>query len=155
MSNAVLDRATSIRKNDDPMNVIFAVLSDAANVSQEGKLNILGNFANINASKFPARHPQMQLVIRMEASPVEARTEKNMEVTILDADGGKIAAVSAEFEVPKPKAEGDMVQMQTIISFQGIVFPQPGRYGVYVLIDGNTQVTIPLTLEDTSDKEGE
>ena len=155
MSNAVLDRATSIRKNDDPMNVIFAVLSDAANVSQEGKLNILGNFANISASKFPALHPQMYVVLRLEASPAEVGMQKKVEVAIMDADGGKIAAVSAEFEVPKPKAEGDMVQMQTIISFQGIVFPKPGRYGVYVLIDGNTQVTIPLTLEDTSAKEGE
>jgi len=134
------------------MNVIFAVLADAANVSQEGKLNILGNFANINASKFPARHPQMQLVIRMEASPAEVRTKKNMEVTMMDADGQRITSVNAEFTVPEPKAAGEEVQMLIILHLRDTVFPQPGRYGVHVLINGSEAARVPLTL---TLKEGE
>ena len=137
------------------MNVIFAVLSDAANVSQEGKLNILGNFANIYASEFPTRHPQMYLVLRMEATPAEVGMEKTVDVTMLDADGEKIAALSADFKVPEPKAKGEMVQMQTIVSLRDVVFPKAGRYGIYVLIDGNTEATVPLTLEETKAKEGE
>ena len=134
------------------MNVVFAVLSDAANVSQEGKLNILGNFANINATKFPVRHPQMQLVLRMEASPAEVRAEKNMEVAMIDADGERIASFNADFTVPEPKVAGEMVQMQTILSLRDTVFPKPGRYAIHVLINGNEEARVPLTL---TLKEGE
>ena len=142
----LVDSPTSISHNVAPMNIVFAVLADAANVSREGKLNILGNFANINASEFPTRHPQMQLVLRMEASPAEVGMEKNIEVTMLDADGQRIAGFTADFTVPEPKTAGEEVQMQTILHLRDTVFPQPGRYGIHVLINGNEEARVPLTL---------
>jgi hypothetical protein len=41
------------------VDVTLAVLADYANVSQEGKLNILGVFQEVNPVAFPAGVPQM------------------------------------------------------------------------------------------------
>lgn len=146
MPSPSVDSLALISNNGSPMNVVFAVLADAANVSQEGKLNILGNFANIKAREFPIRHPQMQLVIRMEASPLEAGKEKNIEVTMLAADGQKISSFSANFTVPQPKNPGEDVQLQTVLYLRDTVFPQPGRYALHVLINGSEEARVPLTL---------
>ena len=53
------------------MKVNLALLADGANVSREGKLNILGIFDTIHAGKFPVVHAQMRLVVRLEASSAE------------------------------------------------------------------------------------
>lgn len=145
MSTSV-DNLPLIRNNDDPMNIVFAVLADSANISREGKLNILGNFANINASAFPIRHPEMQLVLRMQASPAEIGMKKKMEMQLLDEDGEKISGFTADFEVPKKGKPGELVNVQTIIRMVDTVFPKAGRYAIYVLIDGKTEATVPLTV---------
>jgi hypothetical protein len=126
------------------MDVVFAVLADSANVSQEGKLNILGNFANISATVFPARHPEMQLVLRMEAPPAEIGTQKKFEMIMLDEDGQKIGGFSADFEVPQAQSPGETVNMQSIIRLVDVVFPKPGRYVINVLINGDTKAQVPL-----------
>lgn len=68
------------------MNVAFALLADAANQSREGKLNILGAFGEIYATNFPARHPEMHLVLRLDASPAEAGLRKKIRIIFLDQD---------------------------------------------------------------------
>lgn len=44
------------------MDASILLLADFANVDAAGKLNIIGAFNRIYASKFPCRHPQMHLV---------------------------------------------------------------------------------------------
>jgi hypothetical protein len=128
------------------MDVIFAILCDAANISQEGKLNILGSFANISATTFPIRHPEMHLVIRMEASPAEVGMQKKIEVTIMDEDGNKVSGFGADLVVPPQKKPGEPAQMVAMLRMVDTVFPKKGRYAVYVLIDGKTETHIPLSV---------
>ena len=40
------------------MHVTFALFADAANLSQEGKLNILGVFDALQVGSLPALHPR-------------------------------------------------------------------------------------------------
>jgi len=47
------------------MHISFAVFADAANLSQEGKLNILGVFDAVQVSAFPSVHPRTHLVVRL------------------------------------------------------------------------------------------
>ena len=141
-----LDCPSLTRQNGVPMEIILAVLADSANVSREGKLNILGNFADITASEFPARHPEMQLVLRMEASPAEIGMHKKLEMQLLDEDGGKISGFSADFEVPEPAKSGEPVNIQLITRIVDTVFPKAGKYAIYVLIDGKTEARVPLTV---------
>lgn len=146
MPSSPVDSLTPISNNGAPMDVVFAVLADAANVSQEGKLNILGNFANITANTFPARHPAMQLVIRMEASPAEVGQDKKMEVVIMDEDANKIGGFGADFKVPPPKRSGERVQMLIVMGLLDTVFPKKGKYAIVVLVNGNEEATVPLSV---------
>ena len=68
------------------MNVNLAVLCDAANVSREGKLNILGEFDSIHVATFPLVYPTMVLVVRLEAHPTEAG-EHSLKLHLVDEDG--------------------------------------------------------------------
>src|SRR5271166_5491076 len=49
------------------MHVSFALFADAANISQEGKLNILGVFDALQIGALPAVHPRATLVVRLKA----------------------------------------------------------------------------------------
>ena len=49
------------------MHVTFALFADAANLSQEGKLNILGVFDALQVGSLPAVHPRATLVLRFKA----------------------------------------------------------------------------------------
>ncbi len=131
------------------MDVTLALLADAANVSQEGKLNILGTFANINAAEFPTRHPEMQLVLRFEASPAEAGMKKKLEVKVIDQDGQQVGGVGGEFSVGDSKG-GQRIRMQTVMRIVDAVFPKAGDYVFAVLIDGKTEAEVPLSITDTS-----
>ena len=71
------------------MEVDLAVIADAANVSQEGKLNILGVFDTIWAREFPFRHATMVLVVRVRADFTEGGGHP-LEVRLVDADGAQI-----------------------------------------------------------------
>ncbi|MEX2157888.1 MAG: hypothetical protein WEB04_00610 [Dehalococcoidia bacterium] len=130
------------------MNVVFALLADSANVSLEGKLNILGSFANIHANTFPVRHPAMQLVIRMEASSVEAGRSKKLEVLLVGPDGAKIGGFEADFDVPPAPQAGERINMQLIMSMVDTVLPAAGKYAVHVLIDGNEGFVVPISVEE-------
>lgn len=49
------------------MHVQFALFADAANVSQEGKLNILGVFDALHVGQLPSLHPRATFVVRLKA----------------------------------------------------------------------------------------
>jgi hypothetical protein len=49
------------------MHVQFALFADAANVSQEGKLNILGVFDALHVGQLPTVHPRATFVVRLKA----------------------------------------------------------------------------------------
>ena len=57
------------------MKIPMALLADEANVSQEGKLNVLGVFDRIAAAGFPTVHPKMVFVFRVQAEYADAGRE--------------------------------------------------------------------------------
>ena len=54
------------------MHVSFALFADAANLSQEGKLNVLGVFDALQIGTLPAVHPRATLVVRLKADDGDA-----------------------------------------------------------------------------------
>jgi len=142
-------RAGTSPKNENggSVEVTLAVVADSANVSVEGKLNILGNFSELMAKSFPARHPEMQLVLRMEASPAEVGMHKRLEMQLLDEDGGKISGFNADFDVPQPPKPGRPVSIQMITRMVDVVFPKAGSYVIHILIGGEEKATVPLAVE--------
>src|SRR5215207_2107254 len=50
------------------MHISFALFADAANISQEGKLNIMGVFDAVQVGALPTMHPRATLVVRLKAT---------------------------------------------------------------------------------------
>jgi len=129
------------------MEVSLALVADAANRSEEGKLNILGAFSNLFAVTYPVRHPEMQLVLRMEASVAEVGTLKKFKVLLLDADGNpKHTRVEGEFTVPPANRAGSRVYMETVIRMVDTTFEKQGDYSLAILINEEEKASIPLTV---------
>lgn len=114
------------------MDLTLALLADCANVSRDGKLNIMGIFEQIFAAQFPAVHPSMQLVTRVEATPFETGTHA-VRVAFSDADARELFAVPGTLAVPESRA-GENVSVNQIFVFNGLILPAPGRYEFIVTV---------------------
>ncbi len=128
------------------MDVTLAALADSANISQEGKLNILGEFNQIHAPSVPALHSSMALVLRLEAGPVEYGQEKRVEIRLVDADGNSVLDVGTA-TVPVPNAgPGKRARIVTVLNIQNTVLESYGDYVFVVLVNGDEKATVPLEL---------
>jgi hypothetical protein len=132
------------------MEVKLAVLADYANVSQDGKLNIMGIFQEINAPSLPFPLPQMFLVITFEAGPAEFDTQKQIRIVLLDGDGREKIALAGEVQVPRPKRRGSRAYINEAIGLAGVHFEEAGDYHFAILVGGETKETVPLHVNDLS-----
>jgi len=127
------------------MEVKLALLADAANVTQDGKLNILGIFNALGAASFPATHPLMHLVMRFEATRAEEGKTKHFEIQLADGDGNKLFTVGTTLVVPQG-VPGSPIRMNHILALNGIRFSKPGDYVFNVLIGDDQKAAVDLKL---------
>jgi len=131
------------------MRVVFGLIADSAEISEHGKLNIMGVFSSIRASAFPAVHPKMCLVIRFEVLSVEFGVEKDLRIALVGPSGKEAVAVEGKFKVnlDDPSATIPlMVEHDQIIQWNDVTFPEAGGYAFHVLVQGDPKGSVPLTL---------
>lgn len=124
------------------MDVAFAILADGANISREGKLNVLGAFDRIYGSAFPLTWPRMVLVMRFIASPAEFGSEKSLEIVTLDADGKRLGQATGSMQV-RAGQTGRSAKIDHVLAM-AMTFPAPGQYSIEVLVNGEPKATVPL-----------
>jgi hypothetical protein len=132
------------------MEVTVAVLADYANVSQDGKLNIMGIFQEINATSLPFVLPQMYLVMSFSAGPAEFGTMRNVRVVLLHSDGQEILGLEAQMKVPRPDRPGSRAYINQTIGLAGLAFEQPGDHAFSILVGDDEKATVPLHVSDPS-----
>ena len=130
------------------MEVKLALLADGANVSREGKLNLLGIFDTLFARSFPTTHPQMQLVIRFEAAIREAGSTRQVEIQLVAGDGGILFRLPGTLTVQQHGGLGDTIRMDHVLTLNHVQFERPGRYRFDVLVDGRVAAAVPLQVEE-------
>jgi hypothetical protein len=123
------------------MEVSLAVLADYANVTKEGKLNVMGLFTHINARVIPYIHPQMLLVWEAEAGPAEWGTRKDVEIKLLDEAANQILSVRGNLEVPRGEP-GRPVRINSLMGFNNVKFDAEGDYEFAILIGGETKKNV-------------
>ena len=128
------------------MDVPLALLADYANVSREGKLNVMGVFNRIWAKAFPAEHPEMQLVFRLEAGPAERGQEKTVEVKLLDADANVVLHFKGPLTVPEESAKL-IIQIDQILKLTNVRFDKPGDYRFDILVNGEPKRSVEFSVE--------
>jgi hypothetical protein len=124
------------------MDVKLGLICDYANISQDGKLNVMGIFSRILAPQFPVTHPIMHLVIIFAANSPEKGRNKELQLQLLDEDGNSLMNISGNFQIPNQP--GPTIEMQQIFALQMLQFKNEGNYAFHILINGETKATIPL-----------
>ena len=134
------------------MKVPLAVLCDAANVSREGKLNILGVFSDLWAGQFPCTHPSLTLVVGLEATFTE-RGEHAVDIRLVDADGGELLKLDGRVNVQGPRP-GRPIFTQAILQLNNISFPKPGSYTLDILVDRRHERSVSLEVHEVTATDG-
>jgi len=83
------------------MRPLLFLVANYANITREGKLNVMGIFNDIYSLNFPARHSSMHLVAKLAAELGEYGQTRNFTVKLLDEDGHQIMDISGQFQVPR------------------------------------------------------
>lgn len=117
------------------MDVTLAVSCDAANVSREGKLNILGIFNSIHAAEFPCTHPHLALVLRVEARLGEEGVYP-LQIKLVDEDGQQMFDIGGQLSLQGAEP-GRPMTAQTIMDINNLQLPRPGTYAFEVFLDGH------------------
>lgn len=129
------------------MKVRFALLADYSNVTQEGKLNVMGVFDIIHAQQFPVKHAEMQLVVRFEADISERKQHKDVQVRLINEHGNKILELNGRLTVADAKP-GDLLFCNQILVLRNVVFPSPGDYQFDIYVDDKLH-SVPLKVVAT------
>lgn len=123
----------------------FALLADYANLTSDGKLNIMGVFDTIRATSVPVVHGQMVLVIRFETDPADRGRSKDLELRLLDADGTDLLKVDSNLQIA---LDAPLVaSINQIIGLSRLRFEHFGRYVFYVTVNGEQKADIPFEVQ--------
>lgn len=127
----------------------MAFLADEANVSQEGKLNVLGIFDRIAASAFPTVHPRMVFAFRVQAEYADSGRPFTVRVRLVDEDGGVLFEANGEMMAPEVQP-GEFSTANQVFTLVGVQFPQPGHYKFVIDIDDIRPHETPFAVVEAS-----
>jgi len=116
------------------LKIPVAFLADEANISQDGKLNVMGIFDRIAASAFPTVHPKMVFVFRIHAEFTDVGRTSPVQVRLVDEDGGVIFEANGEIVSPTV-SPGEFSTANQVFTLVGVQFSQPGVYKFLVSVD--------------------
>ena len=122
-------------------NLQFSVLCDDVRREDNGKFILIGLFEAINAKIFPATHPALFVVNRW----CKGSGEFKQKIRIVNPKDN-----SAIFQTDEQAFElVDIDKHHMLISrFNNIAFPNPGKYWVEILLDGELLINYPIILSE-------
>lgn len=129
------------------MEVTFAVLADYANVSREGKLNVMGIFDRVFARQLPSRFPPMRLVVRLEASPADLGTEHTIRVQLTDPEGATVFDINGAF-TPRGPEPDQTVSVNHVVRLADLPLQRTGLHTVVVWVDGERKRDVELRVDE-------
>jgi len=125
------------------MEVTFAVVADAANVSREGKLNVMGIFDRVFARQVPARFPPMQLVIRLEADFAELDAEHSIRVQLSDPEDEPVFDLDGSF-TPRGGQPGQKTPVNHVIQLGNLPLKRTGTHRILIWVDQDLKRELPV-----------
>ena len=122
-------------------NLQFSILCDDVKREDNGKLMLLGLFESIRAVKFPAVHPSLYIVNRW----CKGEGSYRQKTRIVNSKDKAVAFQTDD----QPFELKDIDGHHTLISkVNNLKFPEPGKYWVEVLLDGELILNYPIMLRE-------
>lgn len=116
------------------MHISFAVFADAANLSQEGKLNILGVFDAVQVAGLPTIHPRTHFVVRLKANSGDTGNHK-LTFRWLSPFEEELWSSTGEMSVAPPQNQLFELDLP-IIAVVDLPLNVTGQYTMQVTLDG-------------------
>ena len=130
------------------MHVTFALFADAANLSQEGKLNILGVFDALQVAALPALHPRATLVVHIKGSSADAGKHR-VTLAWLSPSGSELWSSDGELGIASPPP--GVVDMDfPLIAQLDLPLDLAGGYLMRVGLDGTTHAEVPVQVRPSA-----
>jgi hypothetical protein len=124
------------------MHVSFALFADAANLSQEGKLNILGVFDALQVASLPAVHPRAHLVVHLKGTSLDVGAH-TVSFRWLNPQGQELWSSSGDLNVGSPPAGVSEMDLPLIAQLD-LPMDAAGPYRMAVGIDGTHTAEVPV-----------
>ena len=124
------------------MHVSFALFADAANLSQEGKLNVLGVFDAVQVANLPAVHPRANLVVRLKGSRLDIG-KHSVTLKWINPSGVELWTSSGEIEVSLPPPTVTEMDFPLIASID-LPLDTSGSYVMRISLDEETRADVAL-----------
>jgi len=124
------------------MQVVFALFADAANLSQEGKLNILGVFDALQVGTLPAVHPRAHLVVHLKGTPADVGTHA-LQLRWINPRGQELWESTGALDVGQPPAMTGEMDLP-VIAMIDLPMDVPGRYHLALFLDDRMIAQVPV-----------
>ncbi len=124
------------------MHISFALFADAANLSQEGKLNILGVFDAVQVGSLPSLHPRAHLVVRLKGDRSDVG---NHRVTMrwINPRGNELWSSTGDISVGLPPTGVNELDLPLIASVD-LPLDVAGAYQMSVSLDDQPRADVML-----------
>ena len=127
------------------MHVSFALFADAANLSQEGKLNILGVFDAVQVATMPTVHPRATLVLRLKGTSSDIGRH-SVSLRWLNPAGTELWSSVGELEVGAAAPPSQLVTEMDLPLIAAIDLPldEVGGYTMQIALDSQLHASVRL-----------
>lgn len=129
------------------MYIQFALFADGANISQEGKLNILGVFDAVQVQGLPAVHPRATLVVRLKGSRADEGVHR-VGLHWLNPSGAELWSSTGELEVMAPPNEATELDFPLIAAVD-LPLDAAGAYTMRISLDDEPKSDLRLQVRST------
>ena len=120
------------------MDTLIFTICDSAQ-EYNGKLVIVGAFNEIAVPFFPAKHPEMTIVVRTIIEN-EDKDGHDVEISAFKADTGNEALFPHLRTRLETKGNiGKTVSSNVILRTNNVLIPEPGKYIIRFSMDGTTK----------------
>jgi len=126
------------------MHVSFALFADAANISQEGKLNILGIFDAVQVGQLPALHPRTSFVLRLKATAQDAGVYP-LVLRWMNPKGNELWSSQADLEIGGAPPGSSELDMPVIVQLD-LPLDVAGEYRMIINIGSQHTATCTLNV---------
>jgi hypothetical protein len=124
------------------MQVSFALFADAANLSQEGKLNILGVFDAVQVGALPTVHRRASLVVHLKGDAHDAGSH-TLTLRWFSPTGEELWNTQGQVEVQQPPSGGTTMDLPLIAAVD-LPLDAPGSYAMHIVVDDQPSAQVPL-----------
>ena len=124
------------------MHVSFALFADAANLSQEGKLNILGVFDALQVAQLPAVHPRAHLVVHLKGTHTDIGAH-TVGFRWLSPSGQELWNSAGDLNVGAPPPGVPEMDLPLIAQLD-LPLDSAGGYTMSIAIDGDHPIDVPV-----------